>query len=228
MLVRFYKLKRAVRLSAVCCLLFTAKQGIAQQKTAIDGDVTTYVSIHSAKDISALSMATLYTKKSWCQLRYNYEDTRTFSFYWGRPFVKQGKNYMVQVVPSLGLSAGNFMGVSPSMQLFAEVNDFEFYSSSQTSICVTDLNRSFFFTWTEAQYKFRNILHVGLAAQYLKQYPALQRTNNPELPQAKAQQQLDIGPVIGVQYWRFCLSGYFFNLWQNERHYAVNLTYNFR
>ena len=207
-------------------MLMASVHAMAQKETPLDGEVTTYVSIHSRKDISGLGVASLYNKKTFCQLRYNYEDTRTFSFYWGKPITKEGKKYFIQFVPTLGLSAGNFMGVSPSMQLYAEVNSFEIYSSSQTSICVTDLNRSFFFNWTEALYKYKNILKVGAALQYTKQYPALQR--NKELPQATAQQQLDIGPVVGVQYWRFYLSGYLFNMWTDQRHYAVSLTYNFK
>lgn len=210
----------------ICSLLLVSVAGIAQKNTDLDGEVTAYVNIRSAKDIDGLGVVSMYNKKTFCQLRYNYEDSRTFSFYWGRPFVKENKKYYVQVVPTIGLSAGNFMGVSPSIQVYAEINQFEIYSSSQTSICITDLNRSFFFNWTEALYTYKNILKVGAALQYTQQYPALQR--NSELPQAAPVRTMDVGPVVGVQYWRFYASGYLFNLWNDERHYAVSLTYNFK
>ena len=216
-----------MRLAAAGCLLFVTMQAMAQNNTDLEGEVSTYVNIRTPKDVGAMAVASIYNNKTFCQFRYNYEDTRTFSFYWGRPIVKETKKYYVQLAPTLGLSAGNFMGLSPSVQLYAEMGNFEIYSSSQTSICLTDVNRSFFFTWTEAQYNYKNIIKAGMALQYLKQYPAMQR-RNVELPAAPVQQQLDLGPVVSLQYWRFCASGYFFNLWSSQRHYAVSLAYNFK
>ena len=162
-----------MRLAAAGCLLFVTMQAMAQNNTDLEGEVSTYVNIRTPKDVGAMAVASIYNNKTFCQFRYNYEDTRTFSFYWGRPIVKESKIYYVQLVPTLGLSAGNFMGLSPSVQLYAEMGNFEIYSSSQTSICLTDVNRSFFFTWTEAQYNYKNIIKAGMALQYLKQYPAM-------------------------------------------------------
>jgi hypothetical protein len=221
------KLTVALRYVLACVLLCTGLTGFGQKKIEIDGDATAYVTIHSRKEVGGLGIVSLYTQKNFCQLRYNYEDNRTFSFLWGRPLTKQTKKAYVQVVPTIGLSAGNFMGVSPGIQVYAEYKNMEFSNSSQTSICVTNLNRSFFFTWSEALYKVKNIWKVGLSVQYLKQYPTMVR--NKELGiTSPPQQQLDLGMVTGVEYWRFYLCGYVFNAWDAHRHYAVSLTYNFR
>ncbi len=225
MLISSHIIKRALRFAGSCALVFASLQSMCQ-KNELHGEATTYMSIHSAKQISGLGYASIYNHTNFWQVRYNYEDQNTVSFLWGKPFSKQ-KKFFVEAIPTIGLSVGNFIGVSPAVQLYAENGQFEFFSSNQTSFCITDIKKSFFFNWTEALFKFRDIVKVGAAFQYTKGYPAA-LTQNKEVVQQEPAQLIDVGPLVGFQYKKFYLSGYFFNLWQPQRHYAVSLTYNFR
>jgi len=217
-----FDIKGLLRLLSASALLLVSFQTMAQ-KNELHGDATTYVGFAPPKQFSGLGYASLYNTKNFWQVRYNYEDVNTLSFLWGKPLTKENKNFSFQAVPTIGVSVGNFIGFSPALQMTAEAGHFEFYSSNQYSLCANKLDESFFFTWSEALYTVQEHIKVGAAFQYLKKCPV---RNNNEL--AKAPQQIDFGPMVGVEYKKFYLSGYFFNLWSPQRHYAVSLTYNFK
>ena len=193
----------------------------AQKDFNVNGEATTYMSIHSRKEISGLGYGSIYYKKNYWEARYNYEDAKTVSLFWGHPFYVS-KKMELEIIPTLGLSAGNFIGGSSALQLNAENDRFEFYSLNQYSLCFTDVNRSFFFNWSEAIYKFKKVVKLGAALQYTESMP---QKNWEET--AESTHQVDVGPVIGFEYKKFYLCGYFFNFWQPERHYAIGLTYRF-
>ena len=192
-----------------------------QKKYNVDGEANTYFSIRSPKEISALTYASIYYKKNYWEARYNYEDVKTFSLFWGHPFYIS-KKMELEIVPTVGFSLGNFIGGSAALQLNAECNRFEVYSLNQYSLCFTDVKRSFFFNWTEAKYKFKKVVKLGAALQYTQSMP---QKNSEEAKEST--HQLDVGPVIGFEYKKFYLCGYFFNLWEQERNYAIGLTYRF-
>jgi len=191
------------------------------QKSQLHGDVTGYVGFASLKRIEALGYASIYNTKNHWQIRYNYEASNTVSFFWGRPLNKKAKKFEIEVVPSVGVSMGDFTGFSPALHIDAEIGKFEFYTSSQYSFCALKPDNSFFFSWSEVLYTVADRGRLGLALQYTKDCP----TKSDEIKQAP--QQIDFGPVGGVEIKRFYLSAYLFNLWSAQRHYAFSLTYNF-
>lgn len=193
----------------------------AQKKYNVDGEATTYMSMHSPKEIIGLGYASIYYKKNYWEARYNYEDTKTLSLLWGHPFYVS-KKMELEIIPTVGLSAGNFSGLSHAVQINAESKRFELYLLNQYSFSFTDVNKSFFFNWSEVLYKFKEVVKLGAALQYTESMP--QKTG---LETGESTHQVDVGPVIGFQYKKYYLCGYFFNFWQPERHYAIGLTYSF-
>ncbi len=208
-----------VVIAAGLCLC--GSQASAQKQHNVNGEATTYISIHSPKDISGLGYASIYYKKNYWEARYNYGDTKTLSLFWGHPFYVS-KKMEVEIIPTVGLSAGNFIGLSHALQLNAESERFEVYSLNQYSLCFTDARRSFFFNWTEVKYKFKKVVKLGAALQYTESMPQKYATET-----AESTHRVDVGPVIGFEYKKFYLCVYFFNFWQPERHYALGLTYSF-
>jgi hypothetical protein len=68
------------------------------------------------------------TKKNWyAELRYNYEDNQTISFFGGKTF-KGGNNFEYSLTPLAGFSAGRFTGVSFGTNADAEWKNFYFSS----------------------------------------------------------------------------------------------------
>jgi hypothetical protein len=192
------------------------------QKDTIEGEVSAYLNIHPKEEISCEGYASLYYKKNFYQVRYNYEDDKTFSFYYGRPVI-YNKAFYFEFVPTIGVSVGNFTGVSPSFQVYSEVGKFEFFSSNQYSVCLTKPSNSFFFSWSEALFKYKNTLKVGASCQITSEY------NSPQIStEERKPVQVDAALVTGVQYKRFYVCGYFYNFWKPTRYYTVGLTYNLR
>lgn len=73
------------------------------------------------------------TRKNWyAELRYNYEDIRTISFFGGKTF-KGEKFFEYSITPLVGFSAGTFTGISAGANIGAEWKNF--YLSSQTQYC---------------------------------------------------------------------------------------------
>lgn len=213
--------KSLLALFCALCLWLCTLPLSAQRPNIVDGEVTTYMSIHSVKEFSGLGYGSIYYKKNYWEARYNYEDTKTFSLLWGHPFCI-AKKMEIEIIPTIGLSVGNFSGMNHALQLNAENLRFEVYSLNQFSFCFTDVNNSFFFNWTEVMYKFKKVVKLGAALQYTEVMPPKQMTET-----VPSTHQIDAGPVIGFQYKKFYLCGYFFNFWEADRHYALGLTYSF-
>lgn len=217
----FKKYKLTFSFAVLCGLLLSSHSAVAQKDT-IEGEVTAYLNIHPKEEISCDGYASLYYKKNFYQVRYNYEDSKTFSFYYGRPIIYD-KAFYLEFIPTMGVSVGNFTGISPSFQVYSEIGRFEFFSSSQYSVCVTKPANSFFFNWTEALVKYKNILKLGASCQVTSMY------NAPHTEKAdRTPVEIDAAVVAGVQYKRFYLCGYFYNFWKDTRYYTVGLTYNLK
>lgn len=192
------------------------------QKDTLEGEVTAYLNIASKESVSADGYASLYYKKNFYQVRYNYEDDKTFSFNWGRPIIYD-KEFYLEFIPTIGASVGNFTGVSPGFQAYSEIGKFEVFTTSQYSYNLLHPKESFFFNWTEALFKIKNTVKLGASCQVLSTY------NAPHISEAeKNPLQLDAAFVAGLQYKRFYLSTYFYNFWNSTRFYTVGITYNLK
>lgn len=205
----------------VTVLIFSGGLCSAQNGNT-QGEATTYFSFKSAHEISGLGYATLYNQKNFWQLRYNYEEMNTLSFFWGRPFEAQKKSFYLQVVPSIGVSLGQFNGIHPAVMLFAGNEIIEFSSSNQFSVCLTHPDKSFFYSWTDAIYTHKGIAKLGSVVQFLNQY-AVKKSGE----QVKSRMQVDIGLVTGFEYRKIEALIYLFLFDNSNRHFALGVTYSF-
>ena len=109
------------------------------------------------------------TRKNWyAELRYNYEDIQTISFFGGKTF-KGGKAFEYSITPLVGFSAGTFTGFSAGTNIDVEWKNIYLSSQTQYSAGTKKDVPDFFFSWSEAGYAISKHFFAGLAMQYTRQ-----------------------------------------------------------
>jgi hypothetical protein len=109
------------------------------------------------------------TKRNWyAELRYNYEDNQTLSFFGGKTF-KGGNNFGYSITPLTGFSIGRFTGFSIGINSDLEWKGFYVSSQTQQSFGTKKENVDFFFSWSELGYNVTESFFAGVAMQYTRQ-----------------------------------------------------------
>ncbi len=153
------------------------------------------------------------TKNNWyAELRYNYEELRTMSFFAGKS-ITGGDGLQFSLTPLAGFSAGRFTGVSLAAN--AQVDWKKLYLSSQTqySMATKKNIKNFFFSWTELGYNISQHFFSGLAAQFTR---------------TKGQNDLQPGILTGLSFKDLSVPFYVFSPFQSGRYYIVGLNFEYR
>jgi hypothetical protein len=144
-------------------LLFTLSAGIAYaQQTANDSlrvkqdkalhnwsfeaEVYYYILPNEKNTTTLMGYADYKTIHS--EVRYNYEDLHTVSFFGGYMF-STGRKFTVDVTPILGFAVGNTNGIIPGLELNLGWKIFDFYSESEFVINFAGKENNYFYTWSE-------------------------------------------------------------------------------
>jgi len=145
------------------------------------------------------------------ELRYNYEDIQTLSFYAGKTFTGE-KSLEFSLTPMLGYSIGRFTGFSVATN--AELEWRKIYLSSQTQYSVATKNgiSDFFFSWSEIGYNISSTLFGGVAIQYTLQ---------------DGLHQADPGFVAGINFRNVSIPLYVFSPFRPGHYFVVGLNYEF-
>lgn len=150
-------------------------------------------------------------KGLYAELRYNYEDLKTISFYGGKTF-EGGSAFEYSFTPMVGYSIGNFTGLSLATNAEVEWKDFYLSTQSQFSLATKKGMSNFFFSWSEVGYNVFRSLFAGLAVQYTRQ----ERAND-----------IQPGVVAGVNFKNFSMPVYMFSPFQKGRYMVLGLVYEF-
>lgn len=187
---------------------------IMQLKVFAQGkaEVELYNYLHATPNIQALFH--IQSASNWyAELRYNYEDAKTFSLYGGKTFEKDNARVTYEITPLIGFSTGRFTGISPAFNTYAEFKDFFFSSQTQYSIATKKNIESFFFSWSELGYNAGDYFYTGLAMQYTAQ---------------KNQNDFEPGFMAGF-HWNdtVYIPFYVFSPFRSDRYFILGLTYEF-
>ena len=157
-------------------------------------------------------MVHFQTRNNWYgELRYNYEDVQTLSFFGGKT-VNGGKSLTWSFTPIAGYSTGKFTGVSAGINNEAEWKDFYFSAQSQYSMATKKDIANFFFNWSEAGYSFSDFFYSGIAMQYTWQ---------------QQKSYLEPGIVNGLCFRNFSLPFYVFNPLKSDCYFVLGLNYEY-
>lgn len=145
------------------------------------------------------------------EIRYNYEALNTFSVYGGWTF-KGGNELQFSSTPMLGVSAGDFSGVSVANNTEAEWNNIYISCQSQYSFGIKGRNADFLFAWSELGYSFTDMLYAGLALQYTRE---------------KGSQITDPGFIIGLNFKKVTIPIYIFRPFSGYEFYILGVNINY-
>ena len=147
----------------------------------------------------------------YAELRYNYEDVQTLSFYGGKTFAG-GKAMEFSLTPMIGFSTGKFTGVSLANNVELEWRKVYLSSQSQYSVATKKGIDDFFFSWSEIGYNITDIFFAGAAIQYTLQ---------------DGLHQADPGFVAGFNFRDVSIPLYVFSPFRSGQYFVVGLNYEF-
>lgn len=151
-------------------------------------------------------------KGYYAELRYNYEDVKTVSFYSGKTFFS-GKERQISITPMAGLAVGEFTGISAACKAEAETGILFFSTEFQYSRDFKNADGSFMFSWSEAGVSFLDYGFAGLAMQTTFQ---------------KGASFIEPGVVAGFSAGRVTVPLYLFNPFCKEKWFLLGINYEFQ
>jgi len=150
-------------------------------------------------------------KGMYAELRYNYEDVKTFSFYGGKSYAG-GTDLKYNFTPMAGYCIGKFTGLSLAVNAEAEWKDLYVSTQTQYSMATKKDAANFFFSWSEAGYNVSRNFFVGLAIQYTRQQGA---------------NDMQPGMVAGLNINNISIPFYLFSPFQPGRYLVLGFIYEY-
>jgi hypothetical protein len=152
------------------------------------------------------------TKNNWyAEMRYNYEEVQTISFYGGKTF-SGGKAITYSITPLAGFATGRFTGISVAVNTEMDWKNFYVSSQSQYSQALKKDSRDFFFSWSEMGYNISRNVFTGLSMQYTRQ-----------LGKAEAEP----GCMAGINFKNISVPFYVFNPFNSSCYFVLGLNYEY-
>ena len=145
------------------------------------------------------------------EMRYNYEEMKTLSFYAGKTFAG-GKRFAYTITPMAGYSTGVFTGPSLALNTDIEWKSFYFSAQSQYSVSTETRDDNFLFSWSELGYSLTDHFFTGFSLQYTRSI---------------CQTDLEPGIVAGLSFNNFEIPIYLFKPFQPGRYLVLGLSYEF-
>ncbi len=197
-----------VTLMMCACLLFLSNTIAAQSKWVIEN----YNYVGQKTPGAVVPIIHFETKKNWyAELRYNYEDNQTISFFGGKT-IKGGKKIEYRLTPLVGYSLGNFTGYSVGTNLETGWNNIYIASQSQYSVATKKHIDNFFFSWSEIGYNISDRFFAGIAMQYTRQ---------------KGFNDFEPGFVAGLELGNFSFPCYVFSPFRSGSYFVIGVNYEY-
>jgi len=135
-----------------------------------------------------------------------YEDRDTFSLFAGKSFPIAG-DITGTVTPRLGVAGGDSQGLIPAVNLALDWSKLSFYTDFEYMIGLSSDTSDFFYSWTELAWAFTPKFSAGLVAQRTHVY--------------EQELEVDRGLMFGMNLGKARLTGYFFNLDENDPYFTI-------
>ncbi len=153
------------QIGIILCIVFATKHCVAQAK----GGIEQYQYLGKGTANAIVPVLHFQNSKGWyAEARYNYDENNTFSLLGGRSF-QLDKNGFSSIVPMIGISFGDFEGITVAANYTYERGFFFFNSQSQYTFSTNSTYQNFFFNWSEIGIQPKNWIFGGLSVQYIKE-----------------------------------------------------------
>jgi len=159
------------------------------------------------EDDAYLSPVVGFGRGAWrFEARWQYEDLDTGSLFAGRAFTF-GETLTLELVPLLGLVAGDTDGVAPAVEAELAWRAFSFATESEYVIDLDDRDDSFFLSWNELAFSPAEWLSVGFVGSRARAY--------------EQDLEIDRGLLLGISAGSFGFTVYWFNPDRDESYLAL-------
>jgi hypothetical protein len=167
------------------------------------------------KESSSVVPRIYYTNnKNWYgEVRYNYDESGTFSFNAGRTFSNKG-NVSYTITPIAGIVKGTLNGGSLGLNGELEYKDFFFSSESQYTFSSESKTSNFLFNWSELGYQATANIYTGLALQLTRPY--------------KMSNSWEPGCMIGLSISGFTFPLYAFNILTDKKYFVLGINWEWQ
>ena len=129
------------------------------------GGIEQYNYVNNSGVSTLMPVVHFETKNGWhSEGRYNYEELKTFSFYFGKSFSRDG-SIAWTVTPMAGFLVGNLKGLSAALNVNFEYSNIFLASQPQFVVAMDKVNQNFFYNWSELGYNVRKWLFAGVTIQ---------------------------------------------------------------
>ncbi|HYG20204.1 MAG TPA: hypothetical protein VD816_14800 [Ohtaekwangia sp.] len=169
--------------------------------------------VEDGNDFSMGPIGYIQNKAGWyAEVRYNYEEKRTFSLYVGKVYSNEGE-LSYAITPMVGGVIGRFKGGSAGLDVDLDFRGFFVSTQSQYTFSVNEEISNFYFAWSEAGYQPLPWVYGGVA---------LQQTYFPQTKETVTHP----GALIALCYKNWTLPLYLFDTGQSTRTFICSIIWN--
>ncbi|MDF3078572.1 MAG: hypothetical protein K0S09_2461 [Sphingobacteriaceae bacterium] len=133
-------------------------------KVFAQGSFQHYVYAYKHEPVTMSPILSFESDKLYFESRYNYEAAKTFSFYMGRTFSKDGK-ISYSISPMAGALVGTMTGGSLAANVEIAYKQFTLSSQPQYTFSFKNKADAFLYSWNDLFYEMSDFLAVGISAQ---------------------------------------------------------------
>ncbi len=182
----------------------------------INGGLEQYTYLSKNTLPTIVPIAHIQNEKWYGEVRYNYEELKTFSVYVGKIFSGDEDNHSYAIIPVVGMVMGKFTGGSVGLDVTFTDHDFFFTSQSQYTFANTNRHQNFMYSWSELGYEPSQWIYAGLALQHLQLFQ-------------KAEEPMSYvwGGMVGFNLGRWTIPLYSFDPFSNSRYFILGLNFGF-
>jgi len=211
-----YPLKINKHILAIVCTIAIHFTTAAQWKAGIEQ----YFYTHTTLSEAFVPMVHLQSPDNfYAELRYNYEEAKTISFFAGKAF-PGGNAFEYKITPMAGYSTGRFTGLSLAINTDAEWKNIFFSSQTQYSMSVRKKDTlalknntdNFFYSWSEMGYNLTDHFFAGLSMQYTRQ---------------TGESDFEPGFLAGLSFKDLSFPFYVFSPFRSDRYFIIGVNYEF-
>jgi len=147
-------------------------------------------------------------KGMYAEMRYNYEELRTGSVYFGKTFSPKG-TVESSFTPSLGIVAGNYTGASLALNTGLNYKNIFFNSQAQYTVSAEKTGNNFYYNWSDLYYQSLPWLFTGVTMQQTLLY-------NTGL-------KMETGVLMGFRRGRWTIPVYLFNVLNEKKYFVIGM-----
>lgn len=155
----------------------------------------------------------IYIKDYYLEARFNYEDDKTMSLYFGKAYIHDKKVYY-EFIPMIGLVYGQMMGISPGFNLKIDYKRFTSSTQCQYTFDLKDKDNSFFWDWSNFYIKINKNIALGCAIQ-------INRSKSGD-------NFVHYSPALRFEHNSFIFEANAFNFWEKYPLWSFGFEYDFK